>query len=303
MPRTANRPPKPKWIASRAPGGERYRRVKQRLRTLDLHTVCESALCPNVAECWGGGTATIMIMGDVCTRGCRFCAVKTGNPKGALDAEEPGRVAEAVAELELDYVVLTSVDRDDLADGGAAHFAATVEAIRARLPQARIEALIPDFSGDEAALKTLVAARPDVVAHNIETVRRLTPLARDRRADYERSLEVLRAVKRLDPGRLTKSSIMAGLGETDDEIAASLADLKAAGADIVTLGQYLRPSPKHLPVARYLTPEEFQMWEEKARALGFRFVAAGPLVRSSFRAGELFVKGVLGERTQASESC
>ncbi len=293
MPIRTPRAPKPAWLKSRPPGGERYRFVKSRLHTLDLHTVCEEAHCPNVAECWGGGTATIMIMGDTCTRGCRFCAVKTGNPQGVLDPDEPRHVAACVAELELDYIVLTSVDRDDLPDGGARHFADTVRAIHAALPASHVEVLIPDFGGDEAALQTLLDARPVVVAHNLECVERLTPLTRDRRASYARSLDLLGRVKQLDPTRLTKSSLMLGLGETDDEIVASLRDLKAVGVDIVTLGQYLRPTPKHLAVDRYYSPDDFARLEALGRELGFDYVAAGPLVRSSYRAGELYVKGVL----------
>lgn len=291
---------KPRWLSMKVPGGARYLDVKRRLKTLDLHTVCQSALCPNVGECWGGGTATIMIMGDVCTRGCRFCAVKTGNPQGALDASEPAHVATAIAELELDYVVLTSVDRDDLADGGAAHFAATVCAVHEKAPKAHVEVLTPDFGGDEAAIKLLIESAPDVFAHNIECVRRLSPNVRDRRADYDRSLGVLRAAKRLAPGRLTKSSVMLGLGETAEDLRATLSDLREQGVDILTLGQYLQPSPRHLPVERYYSPEEFAALEAESRALGFAFVASGPLVRSSYRAGELFVKGVLAQAKGAS---
>lgn len=300
MPCVPGKTKKPHWLTMKVPGGARYLQVKRRLKTLDLHTVCQSALCPNVGECWGGGTATIMIMGDVCTRGCRFCAVKTGNPQGLLDAQEPLHVATAIAELELDYVVLTSVDRDDLPDGGAAHFAATVRAVREKAPKAHIEVLTPDFMGDPAALKMLVESGPDVFAHNIECVRRLSPSVRDRRADYDRSLGVLREVKRQAPAMLTKSSVMLGLGEMASELEATLADLRAHEVDILTLGQYLQPSPRHLPVERYYSPEEFAALEAGSRALGFAFVASGPLVRSSYRAGELFVKGVLARAEQAT---
>ena len=243
---------KPQWLAMKVPGGARYLDVKRRLKTLDLHTVCQSALCPNVGECWGGGTATILIMGDVCTRGCRFCAVKTGNPQGLLDAGEPERVATAIAELGLDYVVITSVDRDDLPDGGAVHFAATIRAVHEKAPNTHVEVLTPDFGGDETALQTLLESRPEVFAHNIECVRRLSPEVRDRRADYARSLGLLKAAKRLVPAILSKSSLMLGLGETEDDILATLHDLRAHEVDILTLGQYLQPSPRHLPVVRLL---------------------------------------------------
>jgi len=284
---------KPEWLKIRPGGGGRYAFVKGRLKTLDLHTVCEEAHCPNVAECWGGGTATIMILGDVCTRGCRFCAVATGNPKGVVDEEEPRRVAEAIAELGLDYVVLTSVDRDDLPDGGAEHFAKTVEAVREISTKTHIEVLIPDFKGDTASLARLVDSKPDVIGHNVETIQRLTPLVRDRRAGYEKSLNVLKTAKSLAPERYTKSSILLGLGETEAELFDCMKDLRKAEVDMVTLGQYLQPTPKHCQVEKYYTPDEFKRLEAQARTLGFRYVASGPLVRSSYRAGELFIKGLL----------
>ena len=293
MPESKAHKKKPSWIRSRPPGGERYTFVKNRLKTLDLHTVCEEARCPNVAECWGMGTATVMILGDTCTRGCRFCAVKTGNPKGVLDENEPRHVAEAVADLKLDYVVLTSVDRDDLADGGSAHFAETVREIKTRSPGMRVEVLIPDFGAKPELLEILLASKPDVVAHNVETVRRLTPSVRDLRASYDTSLDVLARLKALEPACVTKSSIMLGLGETEADVLAAMTDLREAGVDILTLGQYLQPSPRHLDVERYYTPEEFEELDARARDLGFRFVASGPMVRSSYRAAELFVKGLL----------
>jgi lipoic acid synthetase len=234
-----------------------------------------------------------MLLGDVCTRGCRFCAVKSGNPRGAVDIDEPTKVAAAIADIGLTYVVLTSVDRDDLPDGGAAHFARTIREVKARNPDILVEALIPDFRGDLAAVRRVVEAGPDVLDHNIETVRRLQHPARDRRADYEQSLEVLRAAKRMQDGLYTKSSIMLGLGETPDEVLETMADLRAKDVDIVTLGQYLRPSAWHLPVQEFIPPERFDAYREAGEAMGFLFVAAGPLVRSSYRAGEFFLEKVL----------
>jgi len=297
MKRTANREAKPAWLKSSVPGGKRYLFVKDKLNKLDLHTVCESAHCPNVGECWGGGTATIMIMGDVCTRGCRFCAVKTGNPKGVLDINEPEHVAKAIRDLKLDYVVLTSVDRDDLDDGGAAHFAQTVSSIKSLNKDIKTEVLIPDFSGSVSSLQKIIDAKPEVIAHNVEVCRRLTPLCRDKRASYDLSLKILKMVKELDSSRFTKSSIMVGVGEKDDELYSTMEDLRAAGVDILTVGQYLRPSARHVPVDRYFTPEEFQKCEEFGKMLGFKYIASGPLVRSSYRAGELFIKGVLEDNS------
>lgn len=289
---------KPPWLKIRPPSGERYAAVKSRMRGLNLNTVCEEARCPNVGECWGQGTATFMLLGEICTRGCRFCAVRSSREGEALDPNEPQHVAEAVASMQLDYVVLTSVDRDDLPDGGAGHFAATVNAIRRRVPAAHVEVLIPDFAGQAAALDLLLASRPDVLAHNIEVVRRLTPTVRDARCDYDLSLSVLRMSKMRRPELLTKSSIMIGLGESDEEVLASLADLRAAGVDIVTLGQYLRPSVKHAAVVEYSPPKRFARLGEAAREAGFLYVASGPLVRSSYRAAELFVKGHAGGRAK-----
>jgi lipoic acid synthetase len=284
---------KPQWLKVRPGGGEAFGEVKRTLRERGLHTVCEEARCPNIGECWGCGTATFLIMGEVCTRGCRFCAVATGKPGGVLDAHEPRRVAEAVAQWELRWVVLTSVDRDDLADGGAAHFAATVRAITESSPSTRVEVLTPDFAGDRDAIAAVLSSEPAVFAHNLEVVRRLSSRARDARASYERSLEVLRIAKQLRPEGLTKSSLMLGLGETEDEVLASLRELRAVGCDAVTLGQYLQPNPRCMPVERYLEPAEFDAWEVRARELGFAMVASGPLVRSSYRAGELALEGLL----------
>ncbi len=287
---------KPPWLKVRPGGGESFGEVKGTLRELGLHTVCEEARCPNIGECWGCGTATFLIMGETCTRGCRFCAVATGDPGGVLDCAEPDKVARAAARWELRWVVLTSVDRDDLPDGGARHFAATVRAIAQRSPATRVEVLVPDFAGDAEAIAAALEAEPAVFAHNLEVVRRLTPRARDRRASYDRSLEVLRMAKQLRPDGLTKSSLMLGLGETDDEVLASLRDLRRVGVDAVTLGQYLQPSPRCMPVERYVEPAEFEAWEVRARELGFRMVASGPLVRSSYRAGELALEGLIEER-------
>ncbi len=290
---------KPEWLRVRPPGGDSFGHLKALLRDLNLHTVCQEAHCPNVGECWGGGTATIMLLGDVCTRGCRFCAVKSGNPRGLVDVDEPHKVAEAIADLGLTYVVLTSVDRDDLPDGGAAHFAATIQAIKARDPEILVEALIPDFQGDLDAVRTVVDAGPDVLDHNLETVRRLQNMARDRRASYAQSLAVLRAAKAMRDRLFTKSSLMLGLGETRGEVLEAMRDLRANGVDLLTLGQYLRPSEWHLPVQEYVAPETFDELRVAGEGLGFAYVAAGPLVRSSYRAGEFFLENALRERRMA----
>ena len=287
---------KPEWLKVRPPAGESFTHIKSLLRGHGLHTVCEEAHCPNLGECWGGGTATIMLLGDTCTRGCRFCAVTSGNPRGVVDPFEPGKVAETVANLGLTYVVLTSVDRDDLPDGGAAHFAQTVRAIKARDPEILVETLVPDFQGDPSAIRTALGGGQEVFDHNVETVRRLQGSVRDPRANYEQSLFVLRHAKEVRPDVHTKSSIMLGLGETEGEVLETLRDLRAAGVDIVTLGQYLRPSAWHLPVVEYVPPEAFEAYRRQAMAMGFRYAAAGPLVRSSYRAGEFFLESRLGGR-------
>jgi len=289
---------KPEWLRVRPPSGENYAHLKGLFRSLDLHTVCEEAHCPNVWECWGGGTATIMLMGDTCTRGCHFCAVKSGNPHGILDLDEPRKVAIALSDLDLTYVVLTSVDRDDLADGGASHFAKTVREIKDRRPDLLVEALIPDFQGDLEAVRSVVDAGVDVLDHNIETVERLQAVVRDRRANYGQSLRVLRGAKGMRDGLFTKSSIMLGLGETRDEVLETMRDLREADVDIVTLGQYLRPSDWHLPVREFVPPETFDQLREAGEAMGFAYVAAGPLVRSSYRAGEFFLEKVIRDREQ-----
>ena len=284
---------KPPWLKVRLPAGPEYNRVKDNFRELKLHTVCEEARCPNLAECWRAGTATIMILGDVCTRGCRFCAVKTAKAGTPVDSDEPGRVAEALARMDLRYVVLTSVDRDDLEDGGAGAFADTIHETRRRCPELIIEALIPDFRGDLRALGKVVDAAPQVIGQNIETVRRLTRYARDRRCGYEQTLDVLTNVKALNPRIYTKSAILLGMGETRAEVLATMHDLRARNVDILTLGQYLRPTRKHLPVAEFVHPDRFRDYEEQGLALGFRYVAAGPMVRSSYKAAEFFIERML----------
>ncbi|MEA3190393.1 MAG: lipoyl synthase [Thermoplasmata archaeon] len=294
----SGRPRLPEWFKVRPPGGDRYAELKQALRARGLSTVCEEARCPNLAECWSGGasgkgTATLMVMGGTCTRGCRFCSVPTGKP-GMLDPEEPRKASETVGVMGVGYVVITSVDRDDLVDGGAAHFAEVIRRCKADHPGLLVEVLTPDFAGDVEALRKVLAAKPDVVAHNIETVRRLTSGVRDRRAGYDQSLAVLKAYKELG-ARFTKTSIMVGLGETPEEVRACLADLRSAGVDIVTFGQYLRPTQeaRHLPVVEFVHPTQFAAYQTMAETMGFLYVASGPLVRSSYKAGELFLEGMI----------
>ena len=283
---------KPEWLKVRLPTGEAYERIKGLVKDLHLSTVCEEARCPNIAECWGGGTATVMLMGDVCTRACRFCHVKVGSPP-PLDPDEPEHLARAVRELELNYIVVTSVDRDDRPDGGASHFAAAISALKRESPRTKVEVLIPDFAGLKSSLDLVAQARPHVVAHNVETVERLTPTVRDRRASYHQSLEVLAYLKSRPEGLYTKSSIMLGLGESDDELTQTFGHLREAGVDVVTLGQYLQPSQYHLRVERFVSPAEFARYRELAESFGFLYVAAGPLVRSSYRAAEFFMKGLM----------
>jgi lipoic acid synthetase len=273
---------KPAWLRVRAPGGPHYIRLKALMRERNLHTVCEEARCPNIGECWEERTATFMILGDVCTRRCGFCAVSHGRPTWE-DRDEPERVGRTVADMGLDHVVVTSVNRDDLADGGAGVFARTIAAIRRAAPGCRVEVLIPDFQGSAPALETVLAARPDVLNHNIETVPRLYRTVRPG-SRYERSLELFARARAHPAAPTVKSGMMLGLGETLDEVRATMADLRAAGVELLTLGQYLRPSPRHLPIARYVPPEEFQALARAGRALGFRHVEAGPLVRSSYHA-------------------
>jgi len=262
-------------------------RVSRIVHSLGLHTVCEESLCPNIADCWGRGTATFMIMGDVCTRGCRFCAVKRGTPK-PLDPAEPEKIARAVELLGLRYVTITSVTRDDLPDGGASHYARTVRLVKERVPHVRVEVLTPDFQGDKRLVELVASSGVDVYAHNIETVERLTPLVRDPRAGYEQSLRVLEAVKEYDPCMITKSSILLGLGEEEHEIVEAMRDLVSVGVDILVLSQYLRPTPRQLPVAKLYKLSDFRRFEEKARSLGFSYVLAHPLARTSYRAEEAY---------------
>ncbi|XP_023541459.1 lipoyl synthase, chloroplastic [Cucurbita pepo subsp. pepo] len=294
---------KPGWLRQRAPQGEKFQEVKDSLSRLKLNTVCEEAQCPNIGECWNGGgdgiaTATIMLLGDTCTRGCRFCAVKTSRNPAPPDPMEPVNTAKAIASWGVDYIVLTSVDRDDIPDGGSGHFAQTVKAMKELKPEIMVECLTSDFRGDLKAVETLVHSGLDVFAHNVETVKRLQRIVRDPRAGYDQSLAVLKHAKHSKEGMITKSSIMLGLGETDDELKEALADLRAIDVDILTLGQYLQPTPLHLTVKEYVTPEKFAFWKEYGESIGFRYVASGPLVRSSYRAGELFVQTMVRERVK-----
>ncbi len=276
---------RPDWLKVRVPSGDNYFELKRLMRGLDLHTVCESARCPNIAECWQHRTATFMILGDLCTRRCGFCAVPKGKPAGEVDGDEPARVAEAAASMGLKYIVVPSVDRVDLADGGSEIFARTIRALRDQILGCRVEVLIPDFRGSDAALETVLGARPDVLNHNIETVPRLYRVAR-RGSIYERSLRLLRHSREIEPATPTKSGLMVGLGETMEEVTALLGDLASAGVDIVTIGQYLRPSGDQLPVARFWKPEEFAALKQEGERRGIRHVESGPLVRSSYHAHE-----------------
>lgn len=282
------RPRHPEWIRVRAPYGESYGQLRGLVHGLALHTVCEEAFCPNIGECWGAGTATIMILGDTCTRACRFCAVKTGNPRGIVDGEEPARAANAIAELKLNYVVVTSVDRDDLPDGGAAIFAETVRQIKQRSPKTMVEILTPDFRGVMDNVRTVVESNPDVFGHNIETARRLTRPLRDRRAGYDQTLNVLRMVKEIDPTMRTKSSILVGMGETYEEVVETMRDLRTANVDLLAIGQYLQPThlKRHVPLVEYVHPDQFARYREDGMKLGFKYIASGPLVRSSYKAWE-----------------
>lgn len=279
---------KPQWLRIQAQTSPKYEQTKSVVKDHQLATVCEEAKCPNMAECWSNGTATIMLMGSICTRACRFCSVDTGNPKGLLDADEPQKTAETVRMMQLNYVVLTSVNRDDLADGGSNHYANTICAIKAILPNIKIEALTPDFQGNKKAIRTLLDSGVDVFAQNVETVKRLTHSVRDIRAGYEQTLKVLRYAKQYRKDVFTKTSLMLGLGETDDEIIATMDDLRKINVDILTLGQYLQPTKNHLPVMRYVPPASFQEFRQIGLSKGFYEVAAGPMVRSSYRADRVF---------------
>jgi len=292
LPQVPDSTRKPDWLKVRVPSGRGYEQVKGIVRELKLATVCEEARCPNIAECWGGGTATVMLMGEVCTRACRFCHVKVGAPP-PLDPAEPENLARAVKAMGLEYIVVTSVNRDDRPDGGASHFAHAITALRRESPRTIVEVLIPDFQGVEGSLETLAVARPHVVAHNLETVERLTPRVRDRRATYKQSLRVLEYLKGRPEKLYTKSSLMVGLGETDDELLQACRDLRSVGVDVLTFGQYLQPSQYHLRVERFAPPEKFEELKARAEEMGFLYVASGPLVRSSYRAAEFFMKGLM----------
>lgn len=287
---------RPEWLKVKIPHSEKYHEIKDLLASKQLVTVCQEALCPNIEECWKSGTATFMLMGDTCTRACKFCSVKTGNPKGILDEEEPQKIGSAIASMNLEYVVLTSVDRDDLEDFGADHFAKTIETIKENNPKTLVECLTPDFNGSAQCIDRILVAKPDVFAHNLETIERLTPEVRDRRSGYRQSLDVLYMAKKLSDSIVTKTSLMLGLGEQKDEVIQTLKDLRSVGCDVVTFGQYLSPTKRHdryLPVHEYVHPDIFKEFQEIAEDMDFLYVASGPLVRSSYRAAELFLKGHL----------
>ena len=287
---------KPEWLKTRIATGETYFNIKRDLRERKLFTVCEEAKCPNIGQCWNFRTATFMVLGETCTRACRFCNVKTGNPGGWLDPHEPEQTAQSAKVMGLKYAVITMVDRDDLPDGGAEHVGKVLHRVRELSPEIKIEILSGDFRGEDAALATLVSSRPEVFAHNIETIRRLTPRVRDARASYEQSLRVLRRFKELAPYKVyTKSALMLGLGETLDEVKEALRDLREYQVDFVTIGQYMRPTKQHLSIKRWVPPAEFDELAEVARAMGFRSVVSGPLVRSSYRAGEFYEMAVRSE--------
>ncbi|KAI8087807.1 uncharacterized protein B0P05DRAFT_578033 [Gilbertella persicaria] len=291
----------PEWLKTDIPSGQNFSKIKKDLRGLKLHTVCEEARCPNIGDCWGGGehqtaTATIMLMGDECTRGCRFCSVKTNRVPKPLDPHEPEHTSEAISRWGLDYVVLTSVDRDDLKDGGSSHFAETIRKIKQKAPHILVECLTGDFGGDLKGVETVALSGLDVYAHNIETVEALTPYVRDRRAGFRQSINVLKHAKQVKPELITKTSIMLGCGETDEEVLQALEELRKADVDCVTLGQYMRPTKRHMKVHEYVTPEKFKYWETKGMDMGFKYVASGPLVRSSYKAGEFYISNILKKR-------
>jgi len=290
---------KPAWLKVRPPGGERYAWIKDQRQTLELATVCEEARCPNIGECWSGGTATFMVMGSICTRGCRFCAVNTNRRGKPLDPDEPAKLGRTIAAMGLTYIVVTSVDRDDVPDQGAQHFADCVAAVNEASPGTRVEILHPDFSGRLDLVDVVARSGADVLAHNIEVVRRLTPTVRDRRCGYDQSLAVLARAKATAPERFTKSSIMVGLGETEAEVTDTMRDLRAHDVDFLTVGQYLRPTSKHLALEEFVTPDQFKRYEEIGLGLGFSYVASGPLVRSSYKAGEYFIHDMLERKDRS----
>ncbi|PWN44515.1 hypothetical protein IE81DRAFT_286906 [Ceraceosorus guamensis] len=290
----------PAHLRTKIPTGSNFTKIKKDVRSLGLATVCEEARCPNIGECWGGekgtSTATIMLMGDTCTRACRFCSVKTSRAPTPVDPHEPENVSEAISRWGLGYIVLTSVDRDDMPDGGSQHIASTISRIKSKAPSTLVEALVPDFQGKKHDIERVAKSGLDVFAHNIETVESTTPSVRDRRAGYRQTLEVLRFAKEVTPSLITKTSIMLGCGEEDGEVEQTLQDLRAHGVDVVTLGQYMRPTKRHMKVSAYVDPAKFKHWEERAKELGFLYVASGPLVRSSYRAGEYFIENVIKKR-------
>uniref|UniRef100_A0A0G4FFX4 Lipoyl synthase, mitochondrial n=1 Tax=Chromera velia CCMP2878 TaxID=1169474 RepID=A0A0G4FFX4_9ALVE len=286
---------RPDWFRVPAPGGDKtkFRELQSGLRDLNLHTVCEEAQCPNIGECWNGGTATIMLLGDTCTRGCRFCAIKTDSKPPPADPEEPFNTACEIARWGVDYIVMTSVDRDDMEDGGADHFAKTVEYLKAIKPEVLVECLVSDFQGNKPAVSRLSRSGLDVYAHNVETVERLQRHVRDRRANYKQSMDVLAYAKEANPDVYTKTSLMLGLGETEEEVIRCMEDLRSIDCDVLTLGQYLRPTDHHLAVVEYVTPEQFKKYEDVGMAMGFKYMASGPLIRSSYKAGEFFMKSMI----------
>ena len=278
---------KPTWLRVKSQNSSKYRELKSIVSDKKLHTVCEEAMCPNIQECWSHGTATFMLLGSVCTRACRFCAVDTGNPKGILDKDEPNKVANSIAHMNLKYAVLTSVNRDDLIDGGAEHFSHTIQAIKEKAPEVIVEALVPDFLGNKKSIEVLLNSKLEVFAQNLETVSRLTKRVRDPRAGYDQTLEVLSYAKQYSPSVITKTSLMFGLGETEEEIFKTFDDIRETGVDVLTLGQYMRPTVNHLPVEKWYTPEEFEYFKDLAIEIGFLEVASGPMVRSSYRADRI----------------
>lgn len=284
---------KPEWLKIRPPTSSKYGEIKDTLNHYGLTTVCQKAHCPNISECWSGGTAVFMIMGNICTRACKFCSVKTGFPAKPLDSYEPKKIAAVISKWNLSYIVITSVDRDDLKDYGAGHFATCIKEIKKENPEVLIEVLIPDFKGDIDCLKKIIEAKPNVIGHNVETVKSLQRAVRDPRANYKQSLSVLENIKKINPKIYTKSSIMLGLGEKDKEVMQTLKDLRAVNVDIITLGQYLRPSDWNLEVKEYVHPDKFKYFKKRAEEMGFLYAASGPFVRSSYRAGELFIKNII----------
>ncbi|SOV81372.1 lipoyl synthase [Plasmodium sp. gorilla clade G3] len=300
-PKVGNKMPegkKPDWFHVAAPTGTKYNKLKEDIKKLNLHTVCEEAQCPNIGECWNIGTATIMLLGDTCTRGCRFCSIKTSSNPLPPDINEPFNTAKAICEWNIDYVVLTSVDRDDLPDGGASHFAKTVELVKFSRPDILIECLVSDFQGNIDSVQKLAFSGLDVYAHNIETVKRLQKYVRDKRANYDQSLFVLKTAKEINPQLYTKTSIMLGLGETKEEVIQTMQDARKNNIDVITFGQYLRPTKNHLSIVQYISPQMFEYYKEEGLKMGFKYIASGPLVRSSYKAGEYFMKNLVNQQNK-----